>query len=117
MYKLNGDNDEMKPIKEKFRKYIEKVREGYVKGFPEYLKKRMMERLQREDKEFIESLKNKNSFKEIDLKSIIMKDLESKGIKIEPEKLEEKIPVSEIIEAKMRKFNAECEKKWGSKFK
>ena len=117
MYKINGDNDEMKPVKEWFRKYIEKARESYVAGYPEYLKKRMMENFERKDREFFDSLKNKNSFKEIDMKSVIKADFESRGIKVEPEDFEENYSVSEIIETKMKKFNAECEKKWGSKFK
>lgn len=104
MYKLNGDNDEMKPIKEAFRKYIEKKRENAVSGYPEHIKKKMMENFEKEDREFIESLSNKNSFQEVDVKSLIKKDFESRGIKFESDDEEEDDSVSETIEEKMKKI-------------
>ena len=116
MYKINGENDEMRPIKESFRKYIEKRRADFVNGYPDYLKKKMMENFEKEDRKFIESLQNKNLFVKIDVKKY-KSDYDLQDEKQEPENDEVQKDVCQIIEEKMKKFIANFEKKWGSKFK
>ena len=120
MIKINGENDEWKAIKEYYNKYLEQRRENFVKGFPEEMRKEQLkifdEYYEKRDREFLELQKKayedfkKNGFTQND-PVLIQRQIKSMKL---AESIDEHPTVSEIIEANMDKFIAECEKKWPS---
>ena len=120
MIKINGENDEFKAVKEYYNKYLEQRRESFIKGCSEEIRKERLkifdEYYEKRDREFIELQKKayedfkKNGFTQDDP---VLKQRQIESMKL-AESIDEHPTVSEIIEAKMDKFIAECEKKWPS---
>ena len=119
MYKINGENDEMKAVKEYYNRYLAKRREDFAGNFPEEIRQQRLkifdDYYEKRDREFLELQKKgyeqyKKGFIQTD-PVLLQRQIESMELM---ESKDVHPTVSEIIEAKMDKFIAECKKKYPS---